>query len=1041
MKKRVLSFILMLVLLFGMIPLTAIEADAATYVVGNNVTVPNKNVPADGTNKYCGCGKSVGSGSHWCCWQYGYNVYYHIWGEYPNRYTTSTHYLRNVSAENRTLTVDHLKKYFRNAAPGALLRIDQDSSPTAGDNNGHTLVFVKMNSAGDGAFFLEGNYDGKGRSRLHEWKFSNLVSSYGAGSKHNYKYIKYICWPKAPEYVSCEHHSNKDLYNSVGVCTKCKEEYNFAASYSTGCAGYYKVNNKSNTISLRPKKPYSAADASTTKIKKGTQVEVLGSVKNHYGNTWYKVSYNGETGYANEDHLDFVKHLDQSITCKVTSPSENEKVPKKAFPVIGTITSKYPLQEVKAYIDGKCFATITLGKATSLDIRSSAINQNLDFAALSVGSHTLVIKARDIHRSSLATVCTRKFTTQSTTTSCSHSYSSSVTKQPTCTNTGVRTYSCTKCGASYTETIAATGHNYTSTVTPPTCNQEGYTTYTCTKCGYSYKSNYVDSYSHYYRETVVPPTCTKQGYTVWQCDCGDYYISNYTDPMGHDLCNWIITREPTCIERGLKERYCSRCTYAESVEIARADHNYYQMVVDPTCTTDGYIWHICAWCGEGYTTDRIPAYGHSYTKKVTKPTCTKEGYTTYTCHCGDTYVADRTAAVGHSYTKQVIAPTYTKQGYNKYTCHCGATYKDTYTRPLGLPTPDAKASNDTLTGKPVIFWTNDGEASYYEVYRATKKNGSYMTLGTTTKCSYTDADAAANKTYYYKVVAVYSKDASLNSGISAAVSGKCVNPQPKVSVSNNTKGYPVLKWAKISGAKKYEIWYATAPGGVYKKLTTTSSTTYTHSKASSGTTYYYMVRAYGKSKTTMGAFSDVVSATRKLSTPSLTTKRSTTYGKVTLKWGKISGASSYEIQCSVNGGEFQPLTVTASRSYVHTGLSAGNQYRYRVRALSNNESALGGYSKVKTCTFKCAKPQLSVIIDEATGKPYVTWNNVPGAKEYQLYVATSKRGKYKLAEVSGDNMMLYFHATAGKTYYFKVRAVDVNGNTSSYSTVRSIRSR
>lgn len=42
-----------------------------------------------------------------------------------------------------------------------------------------------------------------------------------------------------------------------------------------------------------------------------------------------------------------------------------------------------------------------------------------------------------------------------------HSYTSSVTKNPTCTEEGVRTYSCT-CGDSYTESIAKTGHQWTT---------------------------------------------------------------------------------------------------------------------------------------------------------------------------------------------------------------------------------------------------------------------------------------------------------------------------------------------------------------------------------------------------------------------------------------------------------------------------------------------------------------------------------------------------------------------------------------------------
>ena len=72
-----------------------------------------------------------------------------------------------------------------------------------------------------------------------------------------------------------------------------------------------------------------------------------------------------------------------------------------------------------------------------------------------------------------------------------HSYSSKVTKEATCINDGVRTYTCT-CGKSYTENIAKLGHSYTSKVVAPTTEAKGYTLYTCSKCGDSYKDDYTD---------------------------------------------------------------------------------------------------------------------------------------------------------------------------------------------------------------------------------------------------------------------------------------------------------------------------------------------------------------------------------------------------------------------------------------------------------------------------------------------------------------------------------------------------------------------
>ena len=66
-----------------------------------------------------------------------------------------------------------------------------------------------------------------------------------------------------------------------------------------------------------------------------------------------------------------------------------------------------------------------------------------------------------------------------------HTYTSAVTKQPTCTATGVRTYTCTTCGATKTETINKLAHSYKQYVTPATTSSDGSITKKCTACGYS----------------------------------------------------------------------------------------------------------------------------------------------------------------------------------------------------------------------------------------------------------------------------------------------------------------------------------------------------------------------------------------------------------------------------------------------------------------------------------------------------------------------------------------------------------------------------
>lgn len=60
-----------------------------------------------------------------------------------------------------------------------------------------------------------------------------------------------------------------------------------------------------------------------------------------------------------------------------------------------------------------------------------------------------------------------------------------VTKRATCTSNGIRTYTCSVCGATKIEEIKALGHDWNDGVVTrkATCTQTGVTTYKCSKCG------------------------------------------------------------------------------------------------------------------------------------------------------------------------------------------------------------------------------------------------------------------------------------------------------------------------------------------------------------------------------------------------------------------------------------------------------------------------------------------------------------------------------------------------------------------------------
>ena len=260
-----------------------------------------------------------------------------------------------------------------------------------------------------------------------------------------------------------------------------------------------------------------------------------------------------------------------------------------------------------------------------------------------------------------------------------HKYTSKVTKEPTCKETGIRTYTC-ECGDTYTESIATIDHKYQyKLVKQPTCKEEGLGKYTCTVCGDNYTEN-LPKIGHDYEQKVVKPTCTEQGYTLNVCkNCGDTYKSDFVDKIDHNY-KYEVVKEPTCTEEGLGKYTCTECGDNYTKAISKTDHNYEQKVVKPTCTEQGYTLNVCKNCGDTYKSDFVDKIDHNYKYEVVKePTCTEEGLGKYTCtECGDNYTK-AISKTDHNYEQKVVKPTCTEQGYTLNVCkNCGDTYKSDF---------------------------------------------------------------------------------------------------------------------------------------------------------------------------------------------------------------------------------------------------------------------------------------------------------------------------------------------------------------------------
>ncbi|MBE6687465.1 MAG: hypothetical protein E7591_09615, partial [Ruminococcaceae bacterium] len=322
-------------------------------------------------------------------------------------------------------------------------------------------------------------------------------------------------------------------------------------------------------------------------------------------------------------------------------------------------------------------------------------------------------------------------------TACRHSYELTASTDATCTAAGSKTYTCSLCGDSYTEEVAALGHTeVVDAAVAPTCTETGLTegkhcsvcgtvtvaqtvvaalghtevidaavAPTCTATGLTEGKHcsvcnevltaqtVVAALGHSYDAVVTAPTCTEAGYTTYTCSvCGDTYVSDTVEANGHTEGEAVVEKnvDPTCTEAGSYETvvYCAVCEAELSrvkTTVEALGHSYDAVVTAPTCTEAGYTTYTCSVCGDTYVSDTVEANGHTEGEAVTEnevdATCTEAGsYETVVycavCEAELSRVKTTVEALGHSYeVTDVVAPTCTVNGYTVYTCSvCGDSY-------------------------------------------------------------------------------------------------------------------------------------------------------------------------------------------------------------------------------------------------------------------------------------------------------------------------------------------------------------------------------
>ena len=181
-----------------------------------------------------------------------------------------------------------------------------------------------------------------------------------------------------------------------------------------------------------------------------------------------------------------------------------------------------------------------------------------------------------------------------------------ITVDPTCTETGTKQYTCTICGETRTEEVAASGHDYSTDWTVDKeagCEAAGSKSHHCKRCDSRKDETEIPAAGHTWNDGAITtkPTCTDDGVKTFTCKSCGKTRTEAVEALGHKYkSNWSIDVVATCSTKGSKSHHCTRCdSKTDITEISTTMHSWDKGVVTKPATVkeEGVKTYTCTVCG------------------------------------------------------------------------------------------------------------------------------------------------------------------------------------------------------------------------------------------------------------------------------------------------------------------------------------------------------------------------------------------------------------------------------------------------------------
>lgn len=208
-----------------------------------------------------------------------------------------------------------------------------------------------------------------------------------------------------------------------------------------------------------------------------------------------------------------------------------------------------------------------------------------------------------------------------------------IVTESTCSTKGVQAEICELCSGYCNQTDIAfnpqkhtvSANSATEITVIPTCAVEGQVVTYCDNCNNVAETSSVPATGNHVPDKElavdVAPNCTYEGVCSYHCvfcDTPMYEQSLAVNPDAHEYSDFVVDAGATCVSKGEKSKYCIHCNNRIDITEIPVDadaHSFGEewiVTKEPTCAEMGLKHKVCTLCGGNSVSVIIEKSDHTY---------------------------------------------------------------------------------------------------------------------------------------------------------------------------------------------------------------------------------------------------------------------------------------------------------------------------------------------------------------------------------------------------------------------------------------------